>query len=124
MKDMQFPIKYYENNILYNQNNEPWAFYELTGYEYDYLSDNKKIQISSKLEQFFAQVGVDTHLLVIPKHHSVRETHKRFKETIKGPLIDAAHKHNGLSAYAVNQAVGSESTDYHFYIGIKLPKTD
>src|SRR4051794_20905978 len=115
MKDMQFPIKYYENNIIYSQHNERWAFYELTGYEYDYLSDNKKSQISSRLEQFFAQVGVDTHLSVIPKHHSVFETHEQFKKTVKGPLVDEAKRHIELSSYVVNQAVGSEASDYHFY---------
>src|SRR3954447_16505469 len=124
MKDMQFPIKYYENNILYNQNNEPWAFYELTGYEYDYLSDNKKSQISSRLEQFFAQVGVETHLLVIPKHHSVRDIHNRFKKTVKGTLKEAAIRHIEEVAEIVEEAVGSEASDYHFYIGIKLPKSD
>src|SRR3954463_4087791 len=124
MKDMQFPIKYYENNILYNQNNEPWAFYELTGYEYDYLSDNKKSQISSRLEQFFAQVGVETHLLVIPKHHSVRDIHNRFKKTVKGTLKEAAIRHIEEVAEIVEAAVGSEASDYHFYIGIKLPKSD
>lgn len=124
MRDMQFPIKYYESNILYNQNNEPWGFYELTGYEYDYLSDNKKSQISSRLEQFFAQVGVETHLLVIPKYHSVRDTHNQFKTTVRGPLKDAAIRHIEEVAEIVEEAVGSEASDYHFYIGIKLPKSD
>lgn len=122
MNDIQFPIKYYEKNILFNQDNEPWAFYELTGFEYDYLSDNKKASLASKLEAFFASVGVETHLLVLPKFHSVREIHDQFKKTIKGPLKDIAVRHIEEVAPLVEDAVGTEANDYHFYIGVKLPK--
>jgi len=124
MNEIQFPIKYYENNILFTQDNESWAFYELTGFEYDYLSDNKKASISSRLESFFAQVGVETHLLILPKFHSVLDIHEQFKKTIKGPLKDAATRHVEEVAPIIEEAVGSESSDFHFFIGIKLPKTD
>ena len=122
--DIQFPIKYYEKNILFTQDNESWAFYELTGFEYDYLSDNKKATISSRLESFFAQIGVETHLLVLPKFTSVLEKHEQFKKSIKGPLKDAAILHTEQVAPLIAEAVGAESSDYHFYIGIKLPKTE
>lgn len=124
MTDIQFPIRYYENNILYTQDNESWAYYELTGFEYDYLSENKKASISSRLESFFSQVGVETHMLVLPKFHSVREIHEQFKGTLKGPLKDAAIRHTEEVAPIVEQAVGTEASDYHFYIGIKLPQQD
>jgi hypothetical protein len=124
MREMQFPIKYYEKNILFNHDNDSWAFYELTGYEYDYLSENKKAQIAYRLEAFFAQVGVETHQLVIPKFHSIREIHDQFKTTIKGPLKEAAIRHVEEVAPIIENAVGSEASDYHFYLGVKLPKTD
>ncbi|MFJ7941128.1 ATP-binding protein [Peribacillus sp. NPDC096622] len=124
MNEIQFPIKYYEKNILFTQDNESWAFYELIGFEYDFLSDNKKASISSRLETFFANIGVDTHLLILPKFHSVLDKHEQFKKTIKGPLKDEAIRHVEEVAPIIENAVGSESSDYHFFIGIKLPKTD
>lgn len=124
MIEIQFPIKYYEKNILITQDNESWAFYELLGYEYDFLSDNKKAAISSRLESFFATINVDTHQLVLPKFHSVEETHEQFKQTIKGPLRDQAIRHIDGSVPTIANEIGSDSNDYHFYLGVKLPKSE
>ncbi|MEP9408621.1 ATP-binding protein [Peribacillus frigoritolerans] len=122
--DIQFPIKYYQNNILFTQDNESWAYYELIGFEYGFLSDNKKASLSARLESFFAQIGRETHLLVLPKFNSVLEVHEEFKKTIKGPLKDAAFTHIDEVVPIIEHAVGSESCDHHFYIGVKLPKSE
>ncbi|MGM9922975.1 MAG: ATP-binding protein, partial [Bacillus sp. (in: firmicutes)] len=124
MKEIQFPVKYYENNIIYTHENESWAFYELKGFEYDYISDNKKAGVAGRLESFFAQIGVETHLLTLPKFHQTREIHEQFKKTITGPLKAAAIRHTEEVAPVVERAVGAESTDYYFYIGVKLPQSD
>ena len=37
-----FPIKYIENNLVFNHDGECFAYYELTPYNYSFLSPEEK----------------------------------------------------------------------------------
>ena len=37
-----FPIKYIDNNLVWNKDNEVFAYYELIPYNYSFLSAEKK----------------------------------------------------------------------------------
>lgn len=122
INDIEFPVKYYGDNILFNQEHIPWGYYEVMGYEYDFLSASKKARISQEIESVFAKVGVETHLLILPKFHSVREKQERFKKTITGPLKEAAIRHTDEVIPLIENAVGSTAEQYHYYIGLKLER--
>ena len=38
-----FPIKYIDNNLVWNKDNEVFAYYELIPYNYSFLSQNRNI---------------------------------------------------------------------------------
>lgn len=41
-----FPIKYIENNLVFNHDGECFAYYELTPYNYSFLSPEEKYMVS------------------------------------------------------------------------------
>ena len=42
---MAYPIKYIENNLVFNHDGECFAYYELLPYNYSFLSPEQKYQV-------------------------------------------------------------------------------
>ena len=121
---IEFPIKYFEGNLVFSQDGSCWAYYELEGYNYDFLSDDEKDFIFTKIKAFFWQIHLDTHLLIVPNFQSIKETHDRFKTKLTGPLKEAATKHMDDAAAQLEKMLGKEGTEYRFFIGVKLQKPE
>ena len=122
--NIEFPIKYFEGNLVFSQDGSCWAYYQLTGYNYDFLADDEKDYIFTKIKAFFWQIHLDTHMLVVPNFQSIQEKHEIFKSKLSGPLKEAAVKHTDDAAIHLEQLLGKEGTEYRFYIGVKLPKPE
>ena len=52
---MAYPIKYIENNLVWNKDGECYAYYELVPYNYSFLSPEQKIQVHDSFRQLTAQ---------------------------------------------------------------------
>src|SRR5699024_7776621 len=52
---MGYPIKYIENNLVFNHDGETFAYYELLPYNYSFLSEDEKIQVHDHFRQLIAQ---------------------------------------------------------------------
>ena len=50
-----FPIKYIENNLVFNHDGECFAYYELTPYNYSFLSPEEKYLVHDNFRQLIAQ---------------------------------------------------------------------
>ena len=50
-----FPIKYIENNLVFNHDGECFAYYELTPYNYSFLSPEEKYMVHDSFRQLIAQ---------------------------------------------------------------------
>lgn len=122
--NIEFPIKYFEGNLVFSQDGSCWAYYQLAGYNYDFLADDEKEIIFTKIKAFFWQINLDTHLLVVPNFQSIEEKHERFKSKLSGPLKEAAAKHTEDAAVQLERMLGKEGTEYRFFIGVKLLKPD
>lgn len=121
---IEFPIKYFEGNLVFSQDGSCWSYYQLAGYNYDFLADDEKEFIFTKIKAFFWQINLDTHLLVVPNFQSIQEKHDRFKKKLTGPLKEAAIKHTDDSAMQLEKLLGKEGTEYRFFIGVKLLKPE
>lgn len=121
---IEFPIRYYEGNLVFSQDEECWAYYEIPGYNYDFLSDEEKDLEFRRLESFFWQINANLHLLILPDFQSIREKHDRFQETLSGPVVKAAIQHAEDSVSVLEQRHGHEGTEYRFYLGVQLPKPE
>lgn len=122
--NIEFPVKYFEENLVFAQDGSCWAYYQLSGYNYDFLADDEKEYIFTKIKAFFWQIHLDTHMLVVPNFQSIQEKHERFKSRLSGSLKEAAVKHTDDAADQLERLLGKEGTEYLFYIGVKLPKPE
>ena len=52
---MNYPIKYIENNLVFNHEGECFAYYELLPYNYSFLTPEQKIQVHANFRQLIAQ---------------------------------------------------------------------
>lgn len=118
----EFPVRYWEENIVFTQTGATWAYYKFHGFVYDYLSDEEKMRLFRKLESLFTSIGVETHLLILPKFQSVYEIHERSKKKVSGPLKHAALKHIDDTRKVIEERTGEQSSVYQFYMGLKLPE--
>lgn len=70
-----FPIKYIENNLVFNHDGECFAYYELTPYNYSFLSPEEKyINVNIKMYIFdhlrmyiFAILPLDRYIFSIDR---------------------------------------------------------
>ena len=123
----QFPVKYYEDNILFNQKtNTCWACYRATGFNYDYLSTDRQISWLNRLSRFIANLGIESKILIIPAVQNVSE---HYKELVSGlndsdPLYRSAVAHaQGTEDYLLEKVkLQGNSNDYLVYILAKLEK--
>ncbi len=52
---MYVPIKYIENNLVFNHDGECFAYYELTPYNYSFLSPEEKYMVHDNFRQLIAR---------------------------------------------------------------------
>lgn len=52
---MNYPIKYIENNLVWNTDGECFAYYELIPYNYSFLRPDQKHQVHDSFRQLIAQ---------------------------------------------------------------------
>lgn len=122
---MKFPIKYIEDNLVFNTENECFAYYELIPYNYSFLSPEQKQQVHENFRQMIAQNrDGKIHLLQLATEASVKDTMKRSKSLLKGNLKEIAETHIDSQVEALTESIGDNQVDYRFYIGFKLLLND
>lgn len=122
---MKFPIKYIEDNLVFNTENECFAYYELMPYNYSFLSPEQKQQVHENFRQLIAQNrDGKIHLLQLATEASVKDTMERSKSLLKGDLKEIAETHIDGQVEALTESIGDNQVDYRFYIGFKLLLND
>ncbi len=120
-----FPIKYIENNLVFNNDGECFAYYELIPYNYSFLSAEQKFIVHDSFRQLIAQNrNGKIHALQIATESSIRATQERSKKNIKGELKEIAYKKIDEQTEALVSMIGDNQIDYRFFIGFKLLVTD
>ncbi len=123
---MAFPIKFIDNNLVFNHNNECYAYYELEAYNYNFLSSEQRFSIYDSLRQLIAQSREgNMQLLIVSTEKSIRDTQEKSKKHIKDTeLKDIAIEHvNNVTEELVN-SLGENELDYKYYVGFKLVLND
>lgn len=120
-----FPIKYIENNLVFNNDGECFAYYELIPYNYSFLSAEEKFIVHDNFRQLISQSrNGKIHALQIATESSVRAAQERSKEHIKGKLKEIAYKKIDEQTEALVSMIGDNQIDYRFFIGFKLLLTE
>ena len=120
-----FPIKYIDNNLVWNKDNEVFAYYELIPYNYSFLSAEQKFIVHDSFRQLIAQSREGKiHALQIATESSVRSIQEQSKKLVTGRLRDVAIKKIDEQTEALVSMIGDNQVDYRFFIGFKLIVTE
>ena len=120
-----FPIKYIDNNLVWNKDNEVFAYYELIPYHYSFLSAEQKFIVHDSFRQLIAQSREGKiHALQIATESSVRSIQEQSKKLVTGRLRDVAIQKIDEQTEALVSMIGDNQVDYRFFIGFKLIVTE
>ncbi len=116
-----FPIKYMENNLIWNNDGEVYAYYELLPYNYSFLSAEQKIMIHDSFTQLVAQSREgNIHFLCIATENSLTLSQEKAKQMISGNLKDKAVEKLEEQTQALVEMIGDKQLEYRYYIGFRL----
>ena len=120
-----YPIKYIDNNLVWNKDGEVFAYYELVPYNYSFLSPEQKYLVHDNFRQLIAQSREGKlHALQIATESSVRATQEKSKRLITGKLRDIAIEKIDQQTEALVSMIGDNQVDYRFFLGFKLMVTE
>lgn len=118
MARFQFPVKYFERNIVFGRDGSVYAYYELDPFHYDFRSVDEQLLLHGNIEAFFWSVHAKTHMLMVPQFQSVEQLYKEMLPKINEELGEAGKHHLTIT---LNQIQRKEIHHYRFFIGIELP---
>ena len=120
-----FPIKYIDNNLVWNKDNEVFAYYELIPYNYSFLSAEQKFIVNDSFRQLIAQSREGKiHALQIATESSIRSMQKQSKKLVTGKLKEVAYQKIDEQTEALVSMIGDNQVDYRFFLGFKLMVTE
>ncbi|MGU8456265.1 conjugal transfer ATPase TcpF [Clostridium perfringens] len=120
-----FPIKYIDNNLVWNKDNEVFAYYELIPYNYSFLSAEQKFIVHDSFRQLIAQSREGKiHALQIATESSIRNIQEQAKNLVTGRLREVAIQKIDEQTEALVSMIGDNQVDYRFFIGFKLMTTE
>lgn len=120
-----FPIKYIDNNLVWNKDNEVFAYYELIPYNYSFLSAEQKFIVHDSFRQLIAQSREGKiHALQIATESSIRSMQEQSKRLVTGKLREVAVQKIDEQTEALVSMIGDNQVDYRFFLGFKLMVTE
>ena len=120
-----FPIKYIDNNLVWNKDGEVFAYFELIPYNYSFLSPEQKYIVHDNFRQLIAQSREGKlHALQIATESSIRSIQEKSKRLITGKLRDVAVAKIDEQTEALVSMIGDNQVDYRFFLGFKLMVTE
>jgi len=123
---IECPIHYFTDNLIFGRDKSCWGVFEIVGFDYDLLSDDRKKAIFKRLTLFIANIESEAKFKIVPV---VQDVDRIFED-----LINGLQKSDVLYEDAVNQATATKnylkenieqngkSNDYKTFIAIKLQK--
>ena len=120
-----FPIKYIDNNLVWNKDNEVFAYYELIPYNYSFLSAEQKFIVHDSFRQLIAQSREGKiHALQIATESSIRSMQEQSKKLVTGKFREVAVQKIDEQTEALVSMIGDNQVDYRFFLGFKLMVTE
>ncbi|WP_416346041.1 TcpE family conjugal transfer membrane protein, partial [[Eubacterium] hominis] len=113
--------KYIDNNLVWNKDNEVFAYYELIPYNYSFLSAEQKFIVHDSFRQLIAQSREGKiHALQIATESSIRSMQEQSKKLVTGKLKEVAYQKIDEQTEALVSMIGDNQVDYRFFLGFKL----
>ncbi|ALS10032.1 hypothetical protein ABE82_26885 (plasmid) [Paenibacillus peoriae] len=126
--NIEFPIAYFERNLIFTHSHETWAIYEMSPYVYDHLSDRRKLDKLFSLTSLLGVFSQKFHLLWLPEIHNISEHHDQLRQRIRGPIRDWAKQvvdyHEEYLKRIYNFGINANNVKYKAFVVAYLPKND
>ena len=107
-------IKYIDNNLVWNKDNEVFAYYELIPYNYSFLSAEQKFIVHDSFRQLIAQSREGKiHALQIATESSIRSMQEQSKKLVTGKLKKVAYQQIDEQTEALVSMIGDNQVDYY-----------
>ena len=120
MKEVEFPIRHLEGNLVFNTRGEVYAYYEVLPVDYTYRSPKEKIAIRNQWVRLFFKLDQEVHILSIPSFFDI-QTHQ---ELLKKRVPDGPLKKNALLYIdRITDVLKKEQkrpTQTRIFLGVKL----
>ncbi|MFQ7637097.1 MAG: ATP-binding protein [Mediterraneibacter faecis] len=114
-----------DNNLVWNKDNEVFAYYELIPYNYSFLSAEQKFIVHDSFRQLIAQSREGKiHALQIATESSIRSMQEQSKKLVTGKLKEVAYQKIDEQTEALVSMIGDNQVDYRFFLGFKLMVTE
>ncbi|HAQ4432780.1 TPA: ATP-binding protein [Enterococcus faecium] len=114
-----------DNNLVWNKDNEVFAYYELIPYNYSFLSAEQKFIVHDSFRQLIAQSREGKiHALQIATESSIRSQQEQSKKLVTGKLKEVAYQKIDEQTEALVSMIGDNQVDYRFFLGFKLMVTE
>lgn len=120
MNQVEFPVKYFHDNLIFNQDGSCWAYYEAYGIPYEFKGDDDKNTLFMRQLGLFWNYEEEKHLLMIPVYQNFKEKADEFKETVSGELKELAIDHTDDVIHELERKFGKNAVEYRYFIGVKL----
>jgi hypothetical protein len=119
---LKLPVKYYESNLVFNDNNDCYAIYRINGFDYAFHSEESQTQRLYRTARLLEGLGARTKILGKPYLSSIRDHHERLKKRFKGPLKEVAEAHtDGVADYLIRLR-GDEGNEIKPFLMVNLTK--
>ena len=120
----QCPINYYTENLVFNQDTSCWAIYRLNGFNYDYLSSQRKIDHLVQLAKVFSGIMSYAQIQILPIEKVINEHFQKLQDRLNENdiLYQSAVSQIEKTKTYLNQNVqaSGQINDYATYIMVKL----
>lgn len=124
----QCPIDYFVDNLVFNADKSCWAIFELTGFDYDLLSDERKIQILNTLTLFVANIETEAQLMVVPVMQDLDANFNALTAGLRqeDPLYGTAVSQASATCAYLKQTIEANGrcNDYKTFVAFKLQRAE
>ncbi len=119
-----FPIKYIDNNLVWNKDNEVFAYYELIPYNYSFLSAEQKFIVHDSFRQLIAQSREEKfmrcRLQRKAQYEVCRSSQRSWLREIKGSCLPEDRRTD--RSVSIND--WGQSSGLPLFLGFKLMVTE
>lgn len=118
------PIDYYLRNLVFNEDKSCWAVFRIKGYDYDFLSDERKLGMLHKMTRYLSGIMTDVQIIMLPVEQNIKEHFERLKGGLRQEDVlypTAVAQAEQTEQYLTQSLVKKgEKNDYRSYICVKL----
>ena len=123
MDDLEFPIEFKHENLVFNKSNQVWAFYRMKSESLRLNSESEFEQYTNDMKDFLANDEYQYHISVIPKRFDFNKFTEVIKrDIVKGEFKDIGDRYFERAADILNDEVYLH--EYEVYIAVQLNKSD